>query len=303
MRDDFLADTRPHQPVRPRGGCRGWVAAALLALVMLPVFLCGLGLVIYLVFPPQQMDILILGLDARDGEGFVSRTDSVMLLGISPARLRVSLLSIPRDVFIQTPGYGLQRINTINVLGEQQAPGGGPELLAESLASSLSVRPERYVRLNFGAFVELVDAVGGVTVDVPRTLVDNYYPTEDGGVTTVRFESGLQHMDGERALIYARTRYADDDYRRAERQQQIVSALAGKLVNPAYWPAALAVLNRAVDTDLTFGDLLALAPPVVLSGGRFDQLVIDRDYLLGTGEGYAVLNYEKIAPWLQGRFE
>ncbi len=277
--------------------------AALFALVMLPVFLCGLGLVVYLVFPPRHTDILILGVDARGNEGFVSRTDSIMLLGVDPSRLRVSLLSIPRDLFFETPGYGLQRVNTINVLGEQETPGSGPALLAESLAASLGVRPERYARLNFAAFVELVDVVGGVTVDVPRTLVDNNYPTEDGGVTTVRFESGLQHFDGAQALIYARTRYADDDYRRAERQQQIVSALVGKLVNPAHWPAALAVLNRAVDSDLTLGDLLALAPPVLLSGGRFDQLVIDRDYLRGTSAGYAVPDYEKIAPWLEGRFE
>jgi LCP family protein required for cell wall assembly len=274
-----------------------------LALCLIPAFLCGICLVIYFVFPPQHLDVLVMGLDSRQSEGFASRTDSIMLLGIDPAQLRVSVLSIPRDLFIDVPDYGMQRINTVNVLGEQQVANYGPALLVSSIERNFGVKPERYVRLDFAAFVAIIDAVGGVTIDVERVLVDDAYPTEDGGVTTVRFESGVQNMDGERVLIYARTRHADDDYQRAKRQQQVLSALAAKLANPLVWPPVLSILGRSIDTDLTLIEMLTIMPPLVLNAGRFEQLVIDRDYISGTGDGYAVPNYALIAPWLDGRFD
>lgn len=295
-------DTQPHRPVQRRLRRRGclWL---LFALVMAPIFLCGLTLVFYLVFPPPRTNIVIMGLDSREGEGYIARTDSIMLLGVNPAQLRVSLLSIPRDVFIDVPGYGMERINTVNVLGEVEAAGSGPTLLTSALEADFGIDLNRYLRLDFRAFIELIDAVGGVTIDVDRVVVDDAYPTADGGVVSIRFDPGLQQMDGERALAYVRTRHQDDDYRRAERQQQVISALLGRLVNPLRWPAAVSVLNRYVDTNLTLGDLIALAPPVILNRGRFEQLVIDRDYILGTAEGYAVPNFELLIPWLQGRFE
>jgi anionic cell wall polymer biosynthesis LytR-Cps2A-Psr (LCP) family protein len=110
-------------------------------------------------------------------------------------------------------------------------------------------------------------------------------------------------MDGQRALIYARNRHADDDYRRAERQQQVLIALAGKLTNPVYWPSVFQVINRSMDTDLTPRDMVMLAPPLILNAGRFEQLVINRDYIAGTADGHAVPNYPLLAPWLQGRFD
>jgi polyisoprenyl-teichoic acid--peptidoglycan teichoic acid transferase len=278
--------------------------ALILALILLtPVFLCGLTLVIYLVFPPPQIDILVMGVDSREGEGWLARADSIILVGINPSQLRVSLLSIPRDLSVDTPGYGMQRINAVNMLGEMEQEGRGPALLSEAVKQSFGVSMERAVRLNFNGFVELVDAVGGLTIDVERAIVDDLYPTADGGVTSIRFESGFQHMDGERALIYARTRHSDDDYRRAERQQQVVSALLGRLANPVYWPAALSVLNRSVDTNLTLWDMLRLAPPVILNRGRFEQFVIDRDKITATAEGVAIPDYDQLTPWLVGRFD
>jgi LCP family protein required for cell wall assembly len=237
-------------PRRKRRGCGGRALLIAFFVLMLPVFVCGLGLVVYLVFSPPHVDILIMGLDSRAGEGMMSRTDSILLMGIDPAHLRVSLLSIPRDTFIEVPGYGSQRINTINLLGEQEASGRGVTLLADSLQQSFGVRPERYIRLDFAAFTELVDAVGGIAVDVDRTIVDDAYPTEDGGVISIRFDSGVQYLDGERALQYARTRHADDDYHRGERQQQVVSALVGRLINPLGWPAGMDVRGRHFDPYL-----------------------------------------------------
>jgi LCP family protein required for cell wall assembly len=296
-------DTRPNPVVAIRRGCRFSPVTVFFVALLLPIFCCGLTLVIYLVSPPPPIDILILGLDSRPGEGYVARTDSIMLLGIDPAHLRTSMFSIPRDLFIEVPGYGSERINTVNVLGEQERQGGGVDLLTVSIAQNFGVNVDRYARLNFQAFVELVDAVGGINIDVERTIVDDLYPTEDGGVTTIRFESGLQYMNGERALIYSRTRHADDDYQRAERQQQVLSALLSKLSNPANWPAAINVLNQYADTNLTVLDMIRFAPAVVLNLGRFDQLVIDRDYIAGSPNGNAVPDYAKLQPWISERFD
>ncbi len=291
------------QETKQHPGCfiRGIFALVLFMLFVL--FSCGLGLVVYIVFPPAPVDILVMGLDSRTGDGFVSRSDSIMLLGINPARLQANLLSFPRDLFIDVPNYGSQRINTINMLGEMDTPGSGPQLLADSIEQTFQIKVDHYLRMDFAMFVELVDAVGGITIYVEHLIIDDAYPTADGGVTTIRFESGNQYMDGERALIYARTRHGSDDFRRAEHQQQILSAIAKKLSNPIYWPGVLWVLNQYLDTDMNLWDMLTIAPPLLLNGGRFDQLVIDRDYILGTAQGHAIPNMEAITPWIQDRFD
>lgn len=302
-----VAPPPPRRRRRWRRGCLWVVLAGVLAL-MFPVFLAGAGLLLYLLFPPAPLDIVILGLDARQGEGYVARADSIMLLGVQPRALAVSVLSIPRDVFIETPGYGLQRINTINVLGEQDMAGGGPALVKAAIAVSFSVEPDRYMRLNFDAFTEVIDALGGIDVEVPYRLVDYQYPTEDHGTTTVIFEPGWQHMDGETALAYARTRHADDDYRRAERQQQVLAALFRAMLQPDRWPrlpGAVKAFFEAVDTDMNFLDILVVTPPLLLDGatGGIEHLVIDRDLIRRTLEGQAVPDYAALRPWLDANFD
>ncbi len=296
-----LPNAPAHARRRKRSG--GWGCWLILfAAIMTPIFLCGISLLIYLVIPPAPLDILVLGLDARPGEGFSTRTDSIILIGVEPARIQVSMLSVPRDLFITVPGYGLQRINTVNVLGEQERQGGGPALLSSAIAQDFGINVDRYARLNFDSFVQLIDAVGGITVEVDRAVVDNLYPLPDGGTTSIRFDPGTQVMDGERALIYARTRHGDDDYARANRQQQVIQALSSKLINPVNWLPAVGILTRSVDTDLTLGDVFTIAPAVLLNAGRFDRLVIDRDYITSR-DGAAVPDFAQLQPWIEERFD
>src|SRR5262249_10459971 len=135
-------DTRPDAPVVGlplRLKRRFSPLSVFLAALLFPLFCCGLTLLVYLVVPPPRVNILILGVDGHGEEAFVSRTDSIMLLGIEPSHLRTSILSIPRDLFIEVPGYGEQRINTINVLGEEKQKGSGPNLLAASLAQDFGI--------------------------------------------------------------------------------------------------------------------------------------------------------------------
>lgn len=271
-------------------------------LFLTPVFCCGLSFLTYMIFPPYALNIVVLGTDGRANEGFLSRTDSIMVLGVKPSQLRLSLFSIPRDVFIDVPGYGAQRINTINLLAEQTQRGAGPHLVMKSIAEDFGISLERYVRLDFNGFVALVDAVGGITIDVEHTIIDDAYPTENGGTEYIKFDIGVQQMDGKRALVYARTRHADDDYHRANRQQQVISALLAKLINPLRWPAALSVFRSSVDTNLTVMDMYTVVLPALLNRGRYEKLVLDRDYIKGTSEGHAVPNYDLVLPWLKERF-
>jgi LCP family protein required for cell wall assembly len=287
---DTTSSPNPAPPSPPRRRPR--------RLWLLVVFL-PLCLMTYLL---PTLDLLILGVDARPGEGYLTRTDSIMLLGVQPRRARLSLLSIPRDLFVPVPNYGERRINTVNLLGEMEEEGTGPALLAAAIQSGFDVEVDHYVRLNFDAFVQLVDAVGGVRIDIPRPIVDYQYPTENYGTMTVRFEQGIEHMDGERALIYARTRHADDDYGRAERQQQVLNALALKLVNPLNWLPALNVVNQNMETDMPIWKMPLYAPAVVTGAARMERLVIDRDYILPGAQG-AVPNYEKLSEWIDPRFD
>jgi LCP family protein required for cell wall assembly len=287
---------------RRRRGCIYTVLFAGLIVFALCTF-CTIGtLTLYILLPPPPLDLLVLGLDARPDEDYPTRTDSIVLVGIQPGALRVSLLSLPRDLFIDVPGYGLERINTINVLGEQEGAGGGIRLLREALSKNFNVQTDRYIRLNFEGFTELVDAIGGVTIDVPYRISDYAYPSPDGGTISVTFEPGLQHMDGERALIYARTRHQDSDYQRAERQQQVISAVGAKLVNPLHWGAALLVLNRYTETDLNLWDMARYAPAIILRAGQFDSLVVNQEYIIAGSAG-AMPNYPKLEPWISERFD
>lgn len=300
------ASNPPHVVKNPqrRGRRRGCLMFVFVTFLV-STLMCVASFALYTVFPPAPIDVLILGVDARPDEpqANLTRTDSIMLAGIHPANMQVSLMSIPRDAFIRVPNYGLQRINAVNVLGEMEEEGRGRELLAESIAFNFEIQPDRYVMLNFQAFTALVDAVGGVEIEVEKVIVDYAYPTEDYGTRELRFDPGLQRMDGETALAYARTRHADNDYYRAGRQQQVVEALARKLLNPINWPAAMAVIAANVQTDLSPIDLLQMVPPVLVSGGNFEQLVINQDYLLRNGDGTASPYYDKIAEWTEGRFD
>jgi polyisoprenyl-teichoic acid--peptidoglycan teichoic acid transferase len=129
----------------------------------------------------------------------------------------------------------------------------------------------------------VVDAVGGVEVDVPRTIVDPNYPTEDYGVQTIRFEAGPQQMDAERALIYVRTRHQDSDFGRAARQQQVIQAVASKMMQPQNWPrlpaVAVAVL-RGVQTDVGLSGMAStLMAAYYLATGQVETVVLDQTYV------------------------
>jgi LCP family protein required for cell wall assembly len=254
----------------------------------------------------QRVNILVLGLDRRPGEGDAVRADTIMVLSASAAEPDLGLLSIPRDLYLTIPGQGENRINTAHIFGELARPGDGPSRTAEAITRNFGIPLHGWVRIDFEGFVTVIDVLGGIEIDVPGPIIDDAYPTQDYGVMTVNIPAGPQTMDGERALQYARTRHGSSDFDRAARQQQVVQAVVRRLHKPDTW-IRLPVLVKAgissVETDLSWLQLARLAVAVIRVGpDEMDHLVIDQDLVNPhvTPAGAAVLlpRWERIRPLL-----
>ncbi|TET83288.1 MAG: LytR family transcriptional regulator [Anaerolineales bacterium] len=187
----------------------------------------------------SRVTVLLMGLDYRDWEsgGGAPRTDSMMLATLDPISETAGMLSIPRDLWVEIPAYGHGRINTAYALGEQdRLPGGGPALAVKTIEKLLGVPIQYYIQIDFGAFVRMVDEIGGVEIDVPeRIKVDPI--AQIGPDNTVTLEPGVQILCGELALAYARARHTEGgDFDRARRQQQVAMAIRDKVLNPGMIP-------------------------------------------------------------------
>ncbi|MFN8523613.1 MAG: LCP family protein [Chloroflexota bacterium] len=208
----------------------------------------------------KAFNFVAVGIDRRDRE--IPRTDVIMLGRFDTATRKVSLISIPRDLWVNIPEFGQDRINAAYAHGEaRKEPGGGMGLLKRTIEKNFGVSVQHHAIVDFQCFRTAVDSVGGVEVDVPRAILDTRYPTEDYGYQTVKFDVGLQRMDGERALQYVRTRYSDSDFGRMRRQQLVVSALRRELFQLRTLPAIPSLLSgcRNLQSDLSFVDYFALA--------------------------------------------
>lgn len=178
----------------------------------------------------RAMTILLLGIDARTGEGLNARSDAMMLVRVDPQTGDVALLSMPRDMWVTIPGFGQTRVNAAFYYGERAQPnGGGLALARQTIGDAFGVQIDHAVVVDFNGFRSLIDALGGITVDVPKEIYDGQYPTDDYGYTVAHFLAGSQQMDGDRALMYARTRHPDSDFERIKRQQLVLIGIANKL--------------------------------------------------------------------------
>ncbi len=182
----------------------------------------------------SRLTILVVGMDRRPGEtGLGYRTDTIMLLSMNPQTNSVGLLSIPRDLYVDVPNfYGMHRINEPMVLGELRETGYGPRLLMETVQYNLGIRVNNYLVIDFQAFISLIDSIGGIEVDLDYTINDPSYPSMNYGYEPFYLPAGHHLLDGNTALKFARTRHGDNDFRRAERQQQVIYAIRDKVSDP-----------------------------------------------------------------------
>lgn len=215
----------------------------------------------------DPINILLLGIDSRpeDDEESPPRSDTTLIVHIDPATKQAAMMSIPRDLEVLIPEFGLNKLNAAYPLGEANADtieGGGPTLVAQTIEANFNIPVHYYATVNFDGFIEIIDTVGGVIVDIEAPLSDNLYPTEDLGVTRVHFHTGLQKLDGDQALRYVRTRHGDNDIRRGDRQAQVLTALQAQALDLNLITRAEELLNGLADTfrtDLDHTQLLALS--------------------------------------------
>lgn len=183
----------------------------------------------------DRVNFLLMGIGGTGHEGALL-TDTMMLGSVKLSSHEAALISIPRDLLVKIPDNGYQRINHASAYGDiNDYPGGGSALAAQTVGEVFDVPIDYWLRIDFNGFKTVIDELGGVDVYVERAFTDNEYPTQDFGVKTISFEAGVEHMDGERALEFARSRHGNNgegsDFARSKRQQKIIAAVKDNILN------------------------------------------------------------------------
>jgi LCP family protein required for cell wall assembly len=213
----------------------------------------------------DRVTILVMGLDYRDwvaGSG-APRSDTMMLVTLDPITMKAGLLSIPRDLWVDIPGFTHNRINAAYALGEgYRVPGGGPALAMQTVEGEIGVPINYFMVVDFATFERMIDEIGGIDV-----LVTQRIKISPIGRLSRWLEPKAYHLDGPDALAYARVRKgAGDDFGRAQRQQQVVLAILDRVVGfdmlPTLVkkaPALYQELSSGIRTNLSLEDMIALA--------------------------------------------
>jgi LCP family protein required for cell wall assembly len=187
-----------------------------------------------------------------------------MVAVINKDTKQVSLLSLPRDLWLYIPNYGWSRLNVAHKVGHRTGyPGGGPGLVADTLRMNFGLPIDHWVRVDFDGFARVVDELGGVEMTVACPVNLRYRPPTSEEQEEMFLEPGVYQMDGATALRYVRTRRGGTDFDRARRQHQFLKSLWNQtrsadlvLKIPGLWSA----LSGAYQTDMSLGDVVALAP-------------------------------------------
>ena len=265
-----------------------------------------------------RVNIVFIGIDQA-----ASLADTLEVFSLDLQNHKAAMVSVPRDLWAKIPGYGLNKINASYSLGERTKKGNGPDVAVQTVSQLLDLPIHYYVRLNFQGLKRLVDAVGGITVDVENPIDDYTYPDEHNGyLPAIHIKAGVQTMDGDLALKYARSRHAlnpgeGSDFARSRRQQKVILALkekalsAGVLTNPVRVNEILHAIGDNLNTNMQTDELQQLikmskdldttniitkvldtAPDSPLTGGQIDE----RGYIITPKDGdYTYKSLQRIA--------
>lgn len=196
---------------------------------------------------PEIMNVLILGLDPRDA---AARADTIMLLSLNQKTGEINIISIPRDMRVKIPGYGMDKIN------HSYAYGGLP-LTRQTVEEFLDINVDHYIITDFEGFTNIVDILGGIELEVEKKM--RYYGID----VTIELDPGLQHLDGEKALQYVRFRSDEEgDFGRVRRQQLFLKTLLQEIIafkNILRFPQILPEIAQNIKTDMELNQALKLA--------------------------------------------
>ena len=252
--------------------------------------------------PTSNLNILLLGNDRDSRRG---RTDAIIIASINTTAKTATLLSVPRDLYVETPDGQSERINIT-------ALRGGPELLKETVALNLGIEINYYVRLGFGAFRDAVNTLDGVTVAMTCPLEDwklkhpTLDPTVEANWELIWLDANVYDLDGDFALWYARSRRTTNDFDRGRRQQQLLRAILEKAAQqddfvqniPALWQA----FQWQVDTDIPITEMVRLGtrlPHIVENGVQhltLSQQVVTEQLVGEMQQQVLVLDWEAAQP-------
>jgi LCP family protein required for cell wall assembly len=264
----------------------GLLAGGLLALLLAAAYFLA----------PFRTTFLVLGIDRVPDGTALGRSDTMILVSVNPLWPEVTLLSIPRDLWVTIPGVGENRINTAHFFAEAEQEGSGPAAAAGTVEANFGVAVPYYARVRFDAFLRVVDAMGGVTVNLPSDMAG--------------LPAGQHHLDGTQALAFVRDRQNADDFYRMEHTQFMVRAIGLQLLKPASWsrlPAVISAGLSSIDTNLPVWLWPRLGLALVRAGiSGFDSHTISRDMVTPhtTEGGAAVLlpDWERINPMMDDLF-
>jgi LCP family protein required for cell wall assembly len=225
----------------------------------------------------ERLNVLLLGVDAR-GDGSTDNTDTMIVLSLDPVNKTASMLSLPRDIWINRPGLFVDKINGAYAFG-------GPDLTKKVVEDLVGIKLHAYALVDFEAFTKIVDSVGGVVIDVRRPVRDEAYPTADYGVERIEILSGPQLMNGTTALHYARSRHDSNDYSRSRRQQEVLAALRSRLAQGdlvRQLPGIVGRVGSFVRTNFDPANIL----PLARFGSGIDGSAIRSEVLYPCGGDY-----------------
>jgi len=220
----------------------------------------------------SRVTILIIGLDYRDWLAAQEspeiqgppRSDTMILLTIDPISKTAGMLSIPRDMWVNIPGFGYGKINTAYYLGEAyKLPGVGPGLAIKTVENFIGVPIQYYAQIDFGAFTQMIDEIGGLDIEVSETITLDPIGQHN---TIYDLPPGNYHFDGAHVLAYARARYTEGgDVDRARRQQQVIFAIRDKILSLGMLPTLVAKapalyqeLSTGIHTNMSLDDAIKL---------------------------------------------
>ncbi len=276
----------PVLPPRRRSRFRGCCLLLLLPLVAILLYF----------FAPLRTNILLLGTDDSPERGSVGRTDTIILTTVVPLKPYVGMLSIPRDLWVNVPGVGEQRINTAYFFAESNESGSGPRAALQTIRENFGVPVRYYAVIHMSGLTAVVDALNGVDISLDSPL---------GG-----YPAGTHHLSGAEALNFVRERSSSDDFSRMVRAQALISALFRKGLNPSNWsllPGFISSLTQVVDTNVPLWQLPRLLFALLrafLFGIESETITRDMVTPFQTSQGAQVLapNWEAINPLLSRMF-
>jgi LCP family protein required for cell wall assembly len=250
---------------------------------------------VYFILPSKQ-NILILGIDAREEEGDLGRTDTMIVTTLDPKKPHIGILSIPRDLWVNIQGVGENRINTAHFFAESQVPGTGPYAAMDVVEYNFGIDVDYFARIRFDNLIDLIDQIEGVDIKLENEMSG--------------YSAGTHHMNGEQVLAFVRDRSGSDDFFRMERGQLFLQGLILKLVEPRNWrliPNFIEALNFSLDTNIPFMSYPGLTVALLRTAPEdIEYKMISRDMVIPftTEGGAAVLapNWDLIHPLIDDVF-